>query len=211
MQAQLASLPVIGVAKPASAHLYEADLQNALASSLQAQLGAIVRREQPVRGRVEMWSGDYGPVDMSILTPAGEPCALLEAKWCSEDKLVESLWDALRLAALVATDEIRMCFLVTGAPEAGWQEKPDRPTELYEDCTLTTADLLARHAKGWAYCLSGAGARVKVLPATFRTTRVISVPVQLSDGPGRWLLKCVGIGRPDGKLPMSPDGKPEHP
>ena len=76
---------------------------------------------------------------------------------------------------------------------------------------MTTAELLAAHAKGWAYCLSGAGARVKVLRATFRTTFVISVPVQLSDGPGRWLLKCVGIGWPDGKLPMNPDGKPEHP
>ena len=166
MQAQLASLPVIGVAKPASAHLYEADLQNALASSLQAQLGAIVRREQSVRGIVEMWSRDCGPIDMPILTPAGEPCALLEAKWCTEDSSWNLCGTLLRPAALVATDEIKMCFLVTGAPEAGMEEKPYRPTELYEDCTLTTAELLARHAKGWAYCLSGAGARVKVLPAT---------------------------------------------
>jgi hypothetical protein len=123
---------------------------------------------------------------------------------------VESLWDALRLAALVATDEIDVCFLVTGAPEAGWEEKPGRPTQLYEDRTLTTCELLARHAKGWAYCLSGAGARVKVLPAVFRATLVASVPVQLSEGHAPWLLKCVAIGSPEAELPMSPDGKPEH-
>jgi hypothetical protein len=116
MQAQLASLPLAGEADATSERVREAELQNALTSSLQAQLGAIVRREQSVRKRVDMWKGDYGPVDVSILTRAGAPRALIETKWCSEDKLVESLWDAVKLAALVATDEIEACFLVAGGP-----------------------------------------------------------------------------------------------
>ena len=211
MQAQLASLPLTAGAAATIERLHEADLQNALASSLQAQLGAIVRREQPVRGRVEMWRGNFGPVDVSILTPAGEPRALVEAKWCSDDKLVESLWDALKLAALVATDDIEACFLVTGAPEPGWQQKSGRPLELYADQTLTSADLLSRHSKGWDYCLSGSQARVKMVPASFSTTLIASVPVQLSDGHTPWLLKCVTIGSPDAEPPMTPDGKPEHP
>lgn len=210
MQSQLASLPLTEGRAATTERLHEADLQNALASSLQAQLGAIVRREQPVGGRVEMWKGDFGPVDISILTPTGVPRALIEAKWCSDDKLVESLWDALKLVALVATDDIEACFLVTGAPEAGWQQKSGRPVELYADQNVTTADLLLRHSKGWDYCLSGSGARVKMVPANFTTTLLASVPVQLSHGHTPWLLKCVAISSPDADLPMSPDGKPAH-
>jgi hypothetical protein len=210
MQAQLASLPLGCNAGAASERLHEADLQNALASSLQAQLGAIVRREQPVRGRVEMWKGDYGPVDIAILTPVGAPRALIETKWCSDDKLEESLWDIVRLTALLATDDIHACFLVTGAPEAGWQERPGRPTELYADREITTAELLSGHSKGWAYCLKGSGARAKVVPAAFHTTLVATVPIHMSDEHGPWLLKCVAIDSPDGKLSMSTDGTPQQ-
>lgn len=211
MQAQLASLPLSGGAESTPERLHEADLQNALATSLQAQLGAVVRREQPVRNRVEMWKGQYGPVDVSILTQAGMPRALIEAKWCSDDKLVESLWDVLKLAALLATDPIEACFLVTGGPEAVWQPKSGRPLELYVDQTVTTADLLSRHSQGWDYCLSGSGARVKALPATFSTALVASVPIRRSDGHAPWVLKCVAIGSPDAELLMSPDGEPEQP
>jgi predicted nuclease with RNAse H fold len=172
----------------------EGDLQIAFARSLQAQVGARVQRELPVTGRIPLLTkGRYGAVEAAILDRhLKEPVALVETKWCIEDKLVEVLWDSIKLAQLLNTNAGVECFLVYGAPDKLWESRTGNPLELFDTGEHNTAALLDKHTKAWQALLRGGGARPKTLPASFRTAKGPSVPIHLHAHRG-WMLRVAQI------------------
>lgn len=215
LQATLASAPSDQKGEPDYATVRENDLQTALAGSLQAQVGARVRREATVTKLTvapPLASGRYGPVDVVILGPEGNRVVYLECKWCIEDKLIETLWDGIKLVQLAALPYVEACFMVCGAPTAGWTSHPGRPVELFTDTEHDIEALITQYRKGWTYLLAHSSARPAALPARFTTQDALEVPIQLSDGPP-WLLRAVRIAvEPGGEmLSMSADGYPTPP
>ena|ERR1035441_1797985 len=213
LQATLASAPRDVAGKPDYATVHESDLQIALASSLQAQVGARVRREASV-AKVQLIpplaSGYYGTVDVVVLDPdASTHAVYLECKWCAEDKLWWTLWDAVKLAHLGASPNVQACYLVCGAPSAGWETHVGRPVELFTDVEHQTAALLTQYDKAWKNSLAASKARPSELPASFTTGEMLELPIHLPDGPS-WLLRAVRITVEPGAemLSMSADGYP---
>jgi hypothetical protein len=143
------------VAEVGSDHVSEADLRRAVRAGLQSQLGPVVRAECPVP-KVSAWTGRLGGLDVAVFD-AGTVVAGIEVKWCRQRaKIVEALWDALKLMPLTIDDgELCGAYLLYAAPESAWAEPAGLPVELFESGGHRVADLLERHEKSWRWLLTG--------------------------------------------------------
>ena len=131
----------------------EPDLRRALRSALQFQLGPRVNPEYLVP-RTAGWTGRLGRFDIAI-TSNVRLVAAVEVKWCKQaDKLLEALWDALKLAAFTGDDDVA-AYLVYGAPTSVWTAPGHRPAELFNAGNHNVAELLSRYKDGWQWLLTG--------------------------------------------------------
>jgi hypothetical protein len=72
------------------------------------------------------------------------------------DKLVEALWDAVKLVPFTRDEhELAGAYLIYGAPAAVWAEPGRRPAELFADADHNIFELLSRHEKDWRWLLTG--------------------------------------------------------
>ena len=132
----------------------EANLVNGVA----AHIDGPVKREyrtDPVVG----WKRQPGGVDLALLDGHGRARALMEMKI---DKLDETLWDLLKLAALSTHPHVEGAFLVCEAPAAIFNGSTDCAALFQGDATGTgrarttsTLEMIERWRPAWKWLLEG--------------------------------------------------------
>ena len=120
LQVTMASVPGWAAAEGALG-VRGADVQRALCSALQEQLGSVALVEGPLPGAAkDCWAGWLGRVDVLTRREDGSE-AYFETQLCGVEKLHESLWDALKLALYTALSDTQEGYhSVYAAPESGW-------------------------------------------------------------------------------------------
>jgi hypothetical protein len=180
------------IADTAVQQVSEADLRRAVRAGLQAQLGPVVAAEAPTP-QTPSWTGRLGGLDVAVLDGT-KIAGAYELKWCrSNDKVAESIWDALKLLGLTINDgHSTAAYLVYGAPESAWL-LDKLPTELFDSADHDVRQLLDRYGKEWCWLLTGSKtARPVRLPSVFTTTTVSEVPLHVPTGED-WVLKSARV------------------
>lgn len=139
----------------------EADLERfmfeaAVAKRPRAVAAACRNFTAPIPG----WWPGAGRVDLMVEVKSDERarCDLYELKWCSDDKIEEALWDALKMACAHDLPQVRHTYLVFGAPTSVWS-KPPVGAELFAAGDVDIRRLLQTHVNRWNVVLSGGKGR----------------------------------------------------
>ena len=191
-------------------HVSEADLRRATRRALQMQLGRLVYPEGAKGFRLEHWPGRLLGPDIAIRhSGSEEQRAFAELKWCRGDKLVETLWDLLKLAlANVESASIEATYLIVGAPEVLW-EPPAACAELLTGGSWQTRVLLDRYEQQWEWLLKGnKTARPEKIPARISTSPLGDAAIEIVDADG-WRLRSARVEPGEGWLEFE-DGRPRH-
>lgn len=192
LQVTMASLPGWAVAE-GTAGVRASDLQRALCSALQAQLGAVACVDGPLPDGVkEHWPGWLGRADVLAREPDGGE-TYFETQLCGAEKLHEALWDALKLGLITALEPHRRGYLLYAAPETAWERGTQHPQAIFEDSTMSLTELLReRYGEMWAWCLRGTRTtRPAALPTELRSTSIAHADVRSPSAD--WVVRCVRI------------------
>ena len=190
------------VAEVGPDQVWEADLRRAIRRGLQFQLGPHVRTEHALTP-TGAWQGRLGGVDVAVLGNGGVQAAI-EVKWCrNAEKLAEAVWDALKLVPFTidCTDPVPAAYLAYAAPLSAWSLAERLPVELFGDAEHDVAELLTRYAKYWKQWLPRGpnSPRLSEVRSTFRTTPIVTVPINVADGK-HWDLRSVRVHASNAKM-----------
>lgn len=168
----------------AGRHALERDLSAALAEALP---DAKVEQSWPIPN----WDPQPGRFDVLAIAPDGRPRLAIEAKLKDDDRIFESLWDALKLVGLATLDHVEGIYIVAGAPVANWR-LPVRSAGLFETGTHSTVELI-RETGGWwkKYILDDSSGRPRWAPPSLETELVAAIPIQLRGT--EWELRTLRI------------------
>ena len=176
---------------------------------LEAQVVAAVERHIRTRRRrehrddlVEGWRRQPGGVDLAIVDLEGRARVLMEMK---VEKLDESLWDVLKLAALHRYEHVDAAFLVYEGRRAVFEGSGDCAALFQkrvhpEDGTATwaTEDLIRQWPRAWAGLLRGGyGNGPSEAPAEVVLELALTVPAL--NYPGRE-IRVIEVGPGGGAL-----------
>jgi hypothetical protein len=190
------------------AYVTEADMRRALRRGLQMQLGPVVRPEGASGFSLADWPGGLRGPDLVIESPGeSHHAALVELKWCREDKVYEIFWDACKLALALRAGKATSAYIAVAAPVTTWIKSP-ACGDLLSTGVWETAGLFRCYDREWRWLLGGnKTARPIRLPAEIKTVSIDALPIHLTAGD--WELRAASVEpRGDGWLPLR-DGWPE--
>ena len=168
-------------------HVSEADLRRAVRQHLQLQFGPVIQPER--RLSITAWPR-VGKADLAVLSADGSADLALEAKWCRDGQLYETLWDIVKLAQAVSEDAAKAAVVVACAPSRDWAENPN--AALFTRREWSTGELFEQFRRAWIDLLRGSKARPTQLPERIGLRSLATVPIHVANQPD-WELRAVAV------------------